>query len=184
MEELSLHLLDIAQNALRAEATEIRIVLLEREDRFSMTVSDNGVGMKPELLARADAPFFTTKKESPNAGLGLPLLKQAAERTGGAFQIQSRHRDEYPDNHGTCVAAEFVKTHAECAPVGDVIATIMTLLHGGQGVDLVFSHEMDSHRVLLDTREMRAELGEDIPISTPEVLHWIRDSLTEQYSKK
>lgn len=184
MEELSLHLLDIAQNALRAGATEIRILLSEQDDRFSMTVSDNGCGMKPELLARADEPFFTTKEEGSKAGLGLPTLRQAAERTGGSFRITSRHVDEYPDNHGTCVTAEFVTTHAECAPVGDVIATVLALLQGSQGLDLVLSHEKGTNCVLLDTREIRAELGEDIPIDIPEVLHWIRDYLTEQYSKK
>lgn len=183
MEELSLHLLDIAQNSLRANATEIRIVLTEQDDRFSMTVADNGCGMSPELLARADEPFFSTK-ECKNAGLGLPLLRQAAERTGGSFRITSRHIAEHPDDHGTCVTAEFIKTHSACAPVGDVIATVVALVQGINGADLVFSHILGSNRVLLDTREMRAELGKDIPLDTPKVLIWIRDYLTEQYSKK
>lgn len=183
MDELSLHLLDIAQNALRAGATRLRIAIEEGEGRIRMTVADNGCGMSPQILARATEPYFSTKGIS-GAGLGLFLLLQVAERTGGSLHLASRDKDQYPEGHGTEVTAEFVSTHADCPPMGDTVATVLALLQASPETDLQFSHTIASHCVSLNTEDMRAVLGEGIPLGTPEVLHWTREFLTEQYQKE
>ncbi|MBO4848995.1 MAG: sensor histidine kinase [Clostridia bacterium] len=180
MKELSLNILDIAQNSIHAEATIVRIILTETDETLKLEIEDDGKGMSEEFLARVTDPFSTTRK-TRKVGLGLPLLKLAAEQTGGHMTISSREKAIAPDHHGTEVAALFYKNHLDFTPLGDVISTVVSLVQGSPDVDFVFVHEMPDRTVELDTRELREVLGEDIPLSSPDVLVWIRESLTEQY---
>lgn len=182
MKELSLNLLDIAQNSVKAGATLIRISIQETDELLVMTIEDDGCGMEPEFLRRVTDPFTTTRT-TRRVGLGLPLLRLAAEQTGGSLEIVSRHRDRYPDSHGTRVTATFCKDHIDCTPMGDAVSTLWTLIQGSPDIDFVFLHEMPRRAVQLDTREVRAELGGDIPLNTPAVLDWIIDYLREQYEQ-
>ena len=180
MKDLSLHLLDVAQNSLRAGAKHLRIALDEREGHIRMTVEDDGEGMPQSILAHATEPFFSTK-ETEGAGLGLYLLLRTAERTGGSLHLASRDRERYPTSHGTTLTAELISTHIDCPPMGDTVATLLALLQGSPEVELHFSHAFATRTVTLDTRELRAILGTGVPLSTPEVLRWIGEYLTEQY---
>jgi hypothetical protein len=180
MKELSLNVLDISQNSVKAGATLIQIDLHETDDWLTMTVTDNGCGMTAETLRGVIDPFYTTRT-TRKVGLGIPLLKLAAEQTGGSVTISSRHESEHPDSHGTEVVATFCKKHIDFTPLGDVISTVVTLIQGHPDVDFLFTHEISDKNISLDTREIRAVL-ENIPLDSFEVLNWIRESLAEQYA--
>ena len=179
MKELSLNILDIAENSVKANASLIQISLQETDGILTLVIADNGCGMKPDILAGVIDPFYTTRT-TRKVGLGVPLLKLAAEQTGGEVRIESYHESDYPDRHGTVVTAVFHTNHIDFTPIGDVIATVTTLIQGSPQIDFLFSHTSNTFDVALDTREMREVLGE-VPLNTPEVLHWIAESLREQY---
>ena len=179
MKEISLNVLDIAENSYKAGASLTEIILTEEDAKLTLTVKDDGRGMKEDVLNDVTNPFYTTRK-TRRVGLGLPLLKLAAEMTGGSLSVESRHVDEYPDSHGTVVQAVFYTDHIDCPPLGDVAATIVTLIHGHPSVDTRFSHKRGEKEITLDTREIRAVL-ENVPLDTFEVLKWIKGTLTEEY---
>ncbi len=182
MKELSLNILDIAENSYKAGSDLTEISIEENGSALTLTVEDNGSGMKADVLRGVTDPFYTTRTTRP-VGLGLPLLKMAAEGTGGGLDIVSRHKDDFPDSHGTKVSAVFYTDHIDCPPIGDVVSTVVTLIQGHPDTDTVFTHVKNgSVAVSLDTREMREILG-DVPLDTFEVLSWIKDTLTEQYSE-
>ena len=112
MKELSLNILDIAQNSITARATVIKITIDETPQTLSVSVEDNGCGMSAEMVRSVTDPFCTTRK-TRKVGLGIPFLKMEAERTGGSFSISSRSEAEYPDCHGTVTSAVFIKNHLD-----------------------------------------------------------------------
>ncbi len=181
MKELSLNILDVAKNSVKAGASLVGIEIDETDETVKITISDDGCGMKPDFLAHVTDPFTTTRTTRP-VGLGLPLLKLEAEQTGGGLEITSRHRDEFPDSHGTVTSALFYKNHIDMTPLGDVIGSLVTLIQGSPDIDFKFIHKMPEREVSLDTRELREVLGEDVPLDTPDVLVWITENLKGQYS--
>jgi signal transduction histidine kinase len=137
MEDLSLHLLDIVENSINALATRIDISIIEKkdEDRLIMEISDNGMGMDEEVKRNVLDPFFTTK---PNrkAGLGLPLLAQAAEEAGGSLRIESEV------GKGTKITAAFQLSHMDRKPLGNMIETLRVLRAAHPYIDFSFSHDV------------------------------------------
>ena len=180
MKELSLNVLDIAMNSVKAKATLICIYITEDEELLKMEIIDNGCGMTAEFLRGVIDPFCTTRT-TRKVGLGIPLLKLAAEQTGGEVVITSKHESEYPKEHGTRVTATFYKKHIDFTPMGDIISTVTTLIQGSPDIDFEFLHKSNTFDVTLDTREVREVLGPEIPLSEPEILLWIADNLSEQY---
>lgn len=180
MKELSLNVLDIAMNSVKAKATLINIHITEDDKLLTMEIVDNGCGMTAEVLQGVVNPFYTTRT-TRKVGLGIPLLKLAAEQTGGEVKIFSRHELEYPADHGTRVTATFYKQHIDFTPMGDIISTMTTLIQGSPDIDFEFQHVSNTFFVSLDTREVREVLGPEIPLSEPEILSWIADNLSEQY---
>ena len=149
---------------------------------LEIVISDDGCGMKKEMVENVTNPFFTSRT-TRKVGMGIPLFKLASEQTGGKFSITSKHIDEFPDSHGTVTSASFFKNHLDYTPLGDIIGTVTTLIQGmGEKIDLVFTHKSDSFDVSLDTRELRETLGGEIPLSTPDVLVWITEFLKENYN--
>ncbi len=180
MKELSLNILDITENSVKAGASLTEIALTETADTLTLTVTDNGCGMTAETVRRVTDPFYTTRTTRP-VGLGLPLLRLAAEQTGGSVTVESRHREEHPTDHGTRVTAVFHHHHIDCPPLGDVVSTVITLIQGHPDTDFRFIHTRPAgDPVELDTRELRQVL-EDVPLDSFEVLQWIQGFLTEQY---
>lgn len=179
MKELSLNILDIAENSVKAKATLVKIALTETDDALEILISDNGTGMTADTLRAVTDPFYTTRK-TRKVGMGIPLFKFAAEQTGGSLEITSRHVDASTD-HGTEVKATFYKNHIDFTPLGDVISSITTLIQGHPDIDFLYTHNGNECAVKLDTRELRAIL-EDVPLDTFEVLMWIKDNLEEQYN--
>ena len=180
MKELSLNILDITENSVKACATFIEILVDESEETLSFTVKDNGYGMTDETLKTVLNPFYTTRT-TRKVGMGLPLLKLAAEQTCGSLEIYSKHKDEFPSEHGTIVKTVFYKNHIDCAPLGDVVETVKTLIQGHPDADFLFIHKKNDMEVTLDTRELRVVL-EGVPLNTYEVIKWIEEYLHEQYS--
>ncbi len=182
MKELSLNILDIAMNSVKAKASLIEILINETDDTLTLVIRDNGCGMKPDFLKSVADPFSTTRT-TRKVGLGLPFLKLEAEMTGGSMEISSKHFEEFPDSHGTVVTAVFLKNHIDYTPLGDVVSTLTTLVQGSPDIDFVFRHTVNNGQIELDTRELRAVLGEDIPLNSIEIIKWIADSLNEEYGE-
>lgn len=173
MLELSLHILDVVENGLAAGASLIEISLDKDEarDRLAISITDNGHGISPADLARVVDPFYTTRT-TRNVGLGLPLLKQAAEQTGGFFRIDSRL------GHGTELMAEFSLSHLDRAPLGDMLGTLMSLIVGRPEVDFVYRQKTGDQEFILDTREVKEAL-DGLPMSDPEVINFLRQNIAE-----
>ena len=180
MKDLSLNLLDIAENSVKAGAPLTQLHILEEGGLLTFRVTDNGCGMTEEILKGVTDPFYTTRT-TRKVGLGLPLLRMAAEQTGGTMTVESRHVDSHPDDHGTTVTAVFHTDHIDCPPVGDLVATVTTLIQGHPDRDFHFLHAVDGREVELDTRQLREILGE-VSLAEYEVLQWISGYLGDQYT--
>lgn len=184
MKELSLNILDIAQNSIKANASLLEILLKETNETLRITITDNGCGMTPEILARVTDPFCTTRT-TRKVGMGLPLFKMEAEQTGGNLEISSKSIADYPDSHGTKVSALFFKNHIDFTPLGDVISTVITIIQGScDKTELIYRHIYPETGldVKLDTRILKETLGNEVPLSEPEVLQWITEFLKENYN--
>ena len=179
MKELSLNILDIAENSVKAKASLTEISIEETEDKLVLTFTDDGTGMTEETLKTVTDPFYTTRT-TRKVGMGLPLLKLEAEMTGGSLEVTSKHISEDSVNHGTTVRAVFYKNHIDFTPLGDVIETVATLIQGHPDTDFLFIHKMENKEISLDTRELRVVL-EGVPLNTYEVIKWIKEFLKEQY---
>ena len=179
MKELSLNILDIAKNSVKAGADTVYVTLTETEDMFTMSISDNGCGMKPDFLKTVTDPFSTTRT-TRKVGMGIPFLKLAAEQTGGSFSIESKHESDYPEDHGTVTTAVFDKNSIDFTPLGDIVSSITTLIQGSPDIRWIFSHTMPDGEVSLDTQELKEVLGE-VPLDNLEVILWIKGYLEEAY---
>lgn len=181
MKELSLNILDIAENSIKAGALLTEITLTENEEILTISIKDDGCGMTPEILSSVTNPFYTTRT-TRDVGLGIPLFKMSAEQTGGTFSITSKKADENNATHGTLLIATYYKKHLDFTPLGDVTSTIVTLIQGHPEVDFLYIHKYEDKEVRLDTRELKNILS-PVPINTYEVLLWIEENLKEQYSE-
>ena len=181
MKELSLNILDVAENSVKAGASLTEILIDEEGNKLTLTFKDDGCGMSSEIVKSVVDPFYTTRT-TRKVGLGIPLLKLAAEQTGGSLSIESKTQEEYPDSHGTTVSAVFFKDHLDFTPLGDVVSSIVTLIQGHPDTDFYFCHRNENHCVELDTRQLREVLG-DAPLNAYEVIKWIEEYLNEQYQE-
>jgi hypothetical protein len=179
MDELSLYVLDITMNSVRAGASEITVSLVEEGAWLTFSVSDNGCGMTEEQVQRLANPFFTTRK-TRKVGLGIPFLTMLAEMTGGHVTVQSVH-ESVSEEHGTTTTAVFDKTHIDFVPLGDMIETVKTLIQGSPDVNFTYTHVIDGREVRLSCAELKMILGEEIPLNEPDILEWIGGYLAEQY---
>ncbi|MGC9467186.1 MAG: ATP-binding protein [Anaerolineae bacterium] len=172
--DLSQHVLDIAENGATAGATLLHIDIEEDmiADRLAISVRDNGRGMDPEMLLRVADPWVTTRT-TRRVGLGIPFLKQTAEMCGGGFEIVSVPRE------GTAVSAVFQLSHIDRPPLGDLIGTLLCIIVGNPQLDVVYTHRVGENEFAFDTLTIREILGSKIPLSDPEVLGYIRGTLTE-----
>ena len=176
MKELSLNILDITENSVKAGATLTEISITESGNKLIISIKDDGRGMSEDIVRSVVDPFYTTRT-TRKVGMGVPLFKMAAEQTGGKLEIVS----DTGEDHGTTVTAYFYKDHLDFTPLGDVISTVITLIQGHPDTDFLFTHLIDDKEIRLDTRELRAVL-EGVPLNTYDVLEWIRGYLEEQYS--
>ena len=173
MKELSLHILDIAENSVKAKASLIEISVYEDSEKNLLTIDikDNGCGMSEEFLKTVKDPFSTTRT-TRRVGMGLSLFEAAAVQCGGSLKISSEQ------GVGTSVTVTFLQNHIDRAPLGDMAGTMQTLIGGAPEIDFIYRHEKDGKNFVLDTREIKETLG-DVPLNTPEVILWIGDYINE-----
>lgn len=173
MDDISLHVLDIAENSVRADAKRIEILIVREpeNDLLRIEVNDDGKGMDPETLVKVRDPFFSTKNKK--TGLGIPLLTQAAEQAGGRVTVDSA------PGKGTRVSVTFRWSHVDRPAIGSMADTLLTLIAGHPEIDLLYEIREGDRVFQIDTQELRKEL-EDVPINAPAVLVAIRKMLKEQ----
>ena len=171
MRELSLHILDVVENGITAGGNCIWIEVDEarKKDRLKIVIRDNGSGMPIEKLDNINDPFITSRT-TRRVGLGLSLLSAAAERCDGTLRVDTQ------PGKGTEIEAIFRYNHIDRAPLGDMAATITTLVIGNPGIDFVYSHCIDGNDFSLDTREIRAEM-DDLSLSDPVVIHHLTETI-------
>ena len=169
MEDISLHILDIAENSISAGASLIKITISEKtdEDLFSVEVEDNGKGIPEDIRASVLDPFCTTRT-TRKVGLGLSLLAQSARETGGDISLKTGGKT------GTIVTATFRKSHIDMKPLGNISETLVVLIAGNPAIDFLFTYTKDSNTFSLDTREIKETL-EGVSITTPPVLFFLRN---------
>jgi anti-sigma regulatory factor (Ser/Thr protein kinase) len=173
MTEISLNILDIAENSTSAGADLVTITVTvdTEEDRLTAEIKDNGCGMTEEQAENVTDPFFTTRT-TRKVGLGIPFFKYAAESTGGSFCIESIR------GKGTTVTAVFTLSHIDRMPLGDMNSTIETLITCHPDTDFLYTYSYNGRSFQLDTRQFKEILG-GIPLDTPEVAAYIREYLSE-----
>jgi signal transduction histidine kinase len=179
MQDISLHLLDIIENSVRAEARNIRIRIIsdELENVLRFIIEDDGCGMDTETLTMAQDPFYTSKQNrTKKVGLGIPLFKQNAELCNGSFHITSE------PSLGTVLTADFEKDNIDRLPLGNLKDTLLGSIIGHQDIDFYINltsldkgKEQSFH---FDTKAIKDELG-DIPLTYPDVIEYIEHSLIE-----
>lgn len=174
MTELSLHILDIVQNSIKAKASLVEIVINENisENNLKIEIKDNGCGMDKDFLEDVVNPFSTTRT-TRKVGMGLSLFKNACELTGGSFDITSEV------GKGTVVTAIFVYDSIDRQPIGDMAFTMSTIIGGNDKIDYIYTHRYENEVFEFSTSEIRKVLGEEIELSQLEVLNWIEGYITE-----
>jgi anti-sigma regulatory factor (Ser/Thr protein kinase) len=172
--ELSLHILDVLENALEAGATRVELSIVEdlEMDRLTIDVQDNGRGMDAETAQRALDPFFTTRT-TRHVGLGLPLFAAAARQCDGDLTLES------VPGQGTRIRASFRHNHLDRAPLGNLTDTLLAFLLSERGeTELCYCHQLNGREFQFDTAAIQAELGE-VPLSHPMAREWLYEYIAE-----
>lgn len=169
MEDLSLHILDIMENSVDAQAKRIEVRIDEDTDRDIMILEiiDDGKGMDDQMLQKAMDPFFTTRK-TRRFGLGLSMISESAKATGGELTVESA------PGKGTHVKAIFHQSHIDMKPIGNIPQTLLTLLVGRPEIELNYSHTIGRETFSFDTREIQ-----DLPIGSPKALRLISEHIQD-----
>ena len=174
MRDLSLHILDLAENSVRANAGLVTIGVSVDETRLiTLTIRDDGCGMDAELLQRVMSPFGTTRT-TRKVGLGIPLMAQNARLTGGDIRVESAV------GAGTTLTATLHGDSIDCLPLGDLAGTAVTLITANpDGPDFLLQCASPKGEMRFDTREVRQALG-DIPLNEPEIAAWMLEAIREE----
>ena len=173
MRELSLNVLDIAQNSVSADASLIEIEIIENSNTKDLLIGiyDNGKGMTKEQVENVRDPFFTTRT-TRKVGMGIPLFRFAAEMTGGELDIESEV------GVGTRVRARFKTDHLDFTPIGDMTSTMISLITMNLHIDFLYRRRFDDKEFTVDTRQLKEILG-DVPLNEPSIALWITDYINE-----
>ena len=176
VKELSLHILDIVQNSVKAGASEIEIAINEdiENNLLTISVNDNGCGMSKEFLSTVRDPFSTTRT-TRKVGMGISLFEAAAVQCGGHLDIESEQ------GKGTKLSACFEYDNIDRAPIGNMAETMVTIIMGEPNINYVYKHKKADKEFVFVADEVKAAL-DGVPLDTPEVLNWIRDFISEGLS--
>jgi len=176
MRELSMHILDLAQNSITAAATriEIEVIADTKADQLTISIRDNGEGMTPEFLAKVRDPFTTTRT-TRKVGLGIPMFEEAAQNCDGNLTIKS------VPGKGTSLVGTFKLSHIDRAPLGDIASTLIALIAANPDIDITYTQQVDSRQFILNTERIKRKL-EGVPINEGAVLNWLREYASENTS--
>ncbi len=173
MKELSLNILDIAQNSVAANAKQIVISVIIKTDEnlLKIVIEDDGKGMSDEILKAVTDPFVTTRT-TRKVGMGIPLFKQSAKQSDGDFNIKSKI------GKGTVVTASYKLNHIDRPPIGDIASTIAMLVSCNENIDFIFNYISDDYEFIFDTKEIK-EILNGVSVNTPDVVIWMQDFIRE-----
>lgn len=173
MKEISMHILDIVMNSIKANATLIELYILDSKIKniLKIIIKDNGTGMSSETATNVTNPFFTTRT-TRKVGLGIPLLKDACERCNGSLTIKSKLGE------GTTLECFFERDNIDRAPLGNMGDTVMTIINSLGDCELIYRHNTDFGNFELSTVEVKNML-ENVSIKEPEVMIWIKEYVNE-----
>ena len=174
MRDLSLHILDLMQNSIRAQAALVKLdVSLSEAGMLTVVIEDDGTGMSQELLARVTSPFATTRT-TRKVGLGIPMMAENCRLAGGDLRIESEL------GRGTVLTATLDTKSIDCLPLGDLPGTVTTLVTmNPDRPDFTLHCFSPRGEMLFDTREIRAAL-QGVPLNEPEIAAWMQESLREE----
>lgn len=177
MRELSLNILDIAQNSISAGSSLTEIVVNEntKDKTLLIGIYDNGCGMTEEQVKSVIDPFFTTRT-TRKVGMGIPLFKMSCEQTGGKFTIESEK------GVGTKINALYKTDSIDFTPLGDIASTIVTIVSMNADKDFLYRRILDDREVIFSTVEIKKIL-DGVPLSESSVMNWIEEYLNEQYNE-
>jgi anti-sigma regulatory factor (Ser/Thr protein kinase) len=175
LKELSLHILDIAENSVNAGATKIEILVVENlnKDELIINIKDNGKGMDPEKLKNISDPFITSRT-TRKVGLGIPFLKAAAEACEGSLEITSER------GVGTEVKVRFKLSHIDRMPLGDLQSTWLNLLIGYSKIHWVFDYSINDKTYSLNDQSIK-EVLQEIPLSDPQVIGYLKNEIANGF---
>lgn len=180
MIDLAMHLMDIAQNSVRAKAQNVEITFEEATDGelLVFSVKDDGCGMNDEQVKKLSDPFFTTCT-TRKVGLGIPFLKMTAEQTGGSLNIASQ------EGEGTTIEAKYHTNHPDCLPLGDLAGYVTLLIRANPDIRILFAYRLGDEEFVLDSKEL-AEQGIDIqlPEMTSAIKEFVTENLKEIFKKR
>ncbi len=173
MKDLSLHIMDIIQNSVRAEASNVELEIREdlEKDIYSIFIKDDGCGMSEEILSKVLDPFFTTRT-TRKVGLGLSLLKQSAEQTGGKLEIKSK------EGVGTELTVLFSHKNIDRPVTGDIAGVMVLLVSANPNMDFTYKHCTGKGEYLFDTKEVK-EVLEDVSVTDPHIIQYLKELINE-----
>ncbi len=174
LEDMSQHMVDIAENGVNAGASRIRVSFNERtsDGWLLLEVEDNGKGMDQEMLRKVVDPFITSRT-TRRVGLGIPFLKQIAELCDGELFLTST------SGKGTLLRATLRADAVDCPPLGDIALSVMSLFAGHPHVQWTFCLARGKEEFCLSWEELVAELEDPELFSLPDVALWIRETVEE-----
>lgn len=173
MKELAMHILDIAENSIAAGATDVYIEINENPEQniFSFSITDNGRGMKKEMLKAVRSPF-TTSRTTRKVGLGIPMLEQTCISCGGDLSIESE------ENKGTSLKAVMQFNNIDRPPLGDIESTMQIILCMNADINFIYKHIYNEKSFIIDTKEIN-EILEGVPLNEPEIMLWMKENIHE-----
>lgn len=173
MRELSMHILDIAMNSVRANASEIQIKVHEQvnQNLFQFIIEDNGPGIPDEIFKTIKDPF-TTSRTMRKVGLGIPLLNDTCLLCHGTLEIKTEC------GVGTIVDAKMDYDHIDRPPLGDIVSTIVGLVTSNATKNIHYEHTYNEQAFEFQTKELQEVLGE-VPLTDLSVYKWIKDFIKE-----
>ena len=173
MKEISMHILDITMNSIKAEASLIEIIIDDSiiNNYLKITIKDNGKGMSENTINKVTNPFYTTRT-TRKVGLGIPMLKESCERCNGYLKINSQLYV------GTTILCCFERSNIDRAPLGNMGETIMTIINSTDNCDLIYTNITDNGTFIFNTIEVKKML-EGLDINDNSILLWIKEYINE-----
>lgn len=177
MRDIAMHINDISQNSISAEASSIKITIAieTAKNLLQMIVADNGKGIEASVLKQITDPFVSTRT-TRKIGLGLALLQQNVNQTGGKLEIESQI------GVGTKVSAIFIYNHIDCPPLGDLAANIALLLCGNEKINWIIEIVQDGKNYTISSIDIKEALG-DVSLSNPPIVRMLKELLNENISE-
>lgn len=169
-----MHILDIAQNSVRAKAHNINIIVKEisNENLFEFSIKDDGTGIPEEIFRDIRNPF-TTSRTTRRVGLGIPLLDNTCHQCNGKLDIETCI------NKGTYIRAIMDYNHIDRPPIGDMVSTIATLISSNSDINIHYVHYYNYSSFDISTNEIKDVLGDEVPLTDINVIQWLKGFLQE-----